>query len=95
MCTMKITEYFLHPTFAKVRGMTVSESDKGDNEDSKRKDQGGEETNPGKDFMEAKNITEDDNMKKSINEVSSSMANHSTHASSACFFFLQHSITVT
>ena len=44
--------------------MTVTDSDKGDNEDSKRKDPSGEETNPGKDFMEAKNITEDENLKK-------------------------------
>ena len=55
--------------------MTVSDNVQGANEDSKTPSPK-EETNPGKDFMEAKNITDNDNLKKPMNEVSYLMSKH-------------------
>ena len=49
--------------------MTVSETVKAENEDSKTQDQKDEEANPGKDFMETKNITANNDLKKPMNEV--------------------------
>ena len=47
--------------------MTVSNNTKPD--DSQKPSKEAEETNPGKDFMEAKNITDNDTLKKPMSEV--------------------------
>ena len=64
-----IHTYNVMNAFSVGNRMTVSENVPGSNEDSKTPSPK-EETNPGKDFMEAKNITDNDNLKKPMNEVS-------------------------
>ena len=50
--------------------MTVSEAITGEKEASETKEKKSEDANPGQDFVEAKNITENkDNIQKPINEV--------------------------